>query len=92
MSASDMLFDLGGVGSSDIETLKPVEEGEQIDDVITYLLRQGADVNSLDDYNQSPLHYAAKKGGYSHYRGKLKTAILGERNLKSRHIIIIFSN
>ena len=53
------MFDLS---TGDAESLKPVEEGEQVDDVITYLLRQGADVNSVDSYNQTPLHYAAKKG------------------------------
>ena len=34
----------------------------ELNNVITYLLDNGADVNALDLYNQSPLHYAATKG------------------------------
>ena len=33
-----------------------------VDNVITFLLKSGANVNALDHYNQSPLHYAACKG------------------------------
>ena len=31
-------------------------------DVITYLLKCGANINSVDNYNQTPLNYAAVKG------------------------------
>ena len=45
-----------------VEDIIPPEEGEECLEVISYLLRQGADVNCVDNYNQSPLHYAATKG------------------------------
>lgn len=31
-------------------------------DVITYLLKCGANINAVDNYNQTPLNYAAVKG------------------------------
>ena len=35
---------------------------EEVEDVISYLLNNGADINAVDNYNQTPLNYAAVKG------------------------------
>lgn len=39
-----------------------VNNGNDTSDVITYLLNNGAHVNAMDNYNQTPLNYAAVKG------------------------------
>ena len=35
---------------------------QEVEDVITFLLNHGADINATDNYNQTPLNYAAVKG------------------------------
>ena len=35
---------------------------DELEDVISYLLNNGADINAVDNYNQTPLNYAAVKG------------------------------
>ena len=35
---------------------------KDVEDVITFLLNHGADINATDDYRQTPLNYAAVKG------------------------------
>ena len=35
---------------------------QEVENVITYLLNHGAEINATDNYNQTPLNYAAVKG------------------------------
>lgn len=58
----DVLPTTDGVGENGETEIKAPEKGEEVQEVITYLLRQGADVNCIDNYSQTPLHYAANKG------------------------------
>ena len=44
------------------ELLPDAIANEEVEDVITYLLHHGANINAVDNYNQTPLNYAAIKG------------------------------
>ncbi|XP_066929827.1 transient receptor potential cation channel subfamily A member 1 homolog isoform X2 [Clytia hemisphaerica] len=44
------------------ELLPDAIVNEEVEDVISYLLHHGANINAGDNYNQTPLNYAAIKG------------------------------
>lgn len=44
------------------ELLPDAIANEEVENVICYLLNNGADINALDNYNQTPLNYAAIRG------------------------------
>ena len=78
-------------GAQVAELLPDAIVNEEVEDVISYLLNNGAKINAVDNYNQTPLNYAAIKGNIDAVTLLLNWSIPSRADIEVSMIFNFFS-